>query len=77
MFFDLLKDFDEPLWDGCTNHNKLLVVAHVFNIKSDHGLSKVSYNRIVKWTRSISPEGNRLKQNFYVDKSMIKPLGLG
>ena len=48
MFFDLLKDFDEPLWDGCTNHNKLLVVAHVFNIKSDHGLSKVSYNRIVK-----------------------------
>jgi len=20
MFFDLLKDFDEPLWDVCTNH---------------------------------------------------------
>jgi len=19
-FFDLLKDFDEPLWDDCTNH---------------------------------------------------------
>jgi hypothetical protein len=28
--FDLLKDFDEPLWDGCTNHNKLSIVAHVF-----------------------------------------------
>jgi len=26
-FFDLLKDFDEPLWDSCTNHSKLLVVA--------------------------------------------------
>jgi hypothetical protein len=22
MFFDLLKDSDEPLWDGCTNHCK-------------------------------------------------------
>ena len=22
-FFDLLKDSDEPLWDGCTNHTKL------------------------------------------------------
>jgi hypothetical protein len=22
-FFDLLKDSNEPLWDGCTNHNKL------------------------------------------------------
>ena len=21
-FFDLLKDSDEPLWDGCTNHCK-------------------------------------------------------
>ena len=27
MFFDLLKDSDEPLCDGCTNHCKLLVVA--------------------------------------------------
>jgi len=26
-FFDLLKDSDEPLWDGCTNHNKLSGVA--------------------------------------------------
>jgi hypothetical protein len=22
-FFNLLKDSDEPLWDGCTNHTKL------------------------------------------------------
>jgi len=22
-FFNLLKDSDEPLWDGCTNHSKL------------------------------------------------------
>jgi hypothetical protein len=27
MFFYLLKDSDEPLWDGCTNHGKLSVVA--------------------------------------------------
>ena len=26
-FFDMLKDSDEPLWDGCTNHSKLSVVA--------------------------------------------------
>jgi hypothetical protein len=77
VFFDLLKDFDEPLRDGCTNHNKLLVVAHVFNIKSDHGLSEVCYNRIVEWARSILPEGNRLKHNVYAAKSMMKPLSLG
>jgi len=26
-FFDILKYSDEPLWDGCTNHSKLFVVA--------------------------------------------------
>jgi hypothetical protein len=26
-FFDLLKDSDEPLWDGCTNHSKLSAIA--------------------------------------------------
>jgi len=31
-FFDMLKDFDEPLWDGCTNHSKLSVVAQVFTV---------------------------------------------
>jgi len=76
-FFDLLKDFDEPLWDGCTNHSKLSVVAHVFTIKSDHGLSEGSYDKIMEWERSILPEGNKLKENLYAAKSIMKPLGLG
>jgi len=76
-FFDLLKDSDEPLWDGCTNHSKLSVVAQVFTIKSDHGLSEAGYDKIIKWARSILPEANMLKENFYAAKSMMKPLGLG
>jgi len=55
-FFDLLKDSDEPLWDGCTNHSKLSAVAQVFTIKSDHGLSEVGYDKIIEWARSILPE---------------------
>jgi hypothetical protein len=47
-FFDMLKDSDEPLWDGCTNHSKLSAVAHVFTIKSDHGLSEVGYDKIIE-----------------------------
>jgi hypothetical protein len=55
-FFDLLKDSNEPLWDGCTNHSKLLVIAQVFTIKSDHGLSEAGYDKIIEWARSILPE---------------------
>jgi hypothetical protein len=46
--FDLLKDSDEPLWDGCTNYIKLLVVAQVFTIKSGYGFSEAGYDKIVK-----------------------------
>jgi hypothetical protein len=46
-FFDLLKDSDEPLWDGCMNHSKLSIVAHVFTIKSDHGLSEAVMTRLL------------------------------
>jgi hypothetical protein len=75
-FFNLLKDSDEPLWDGCTNHSKLSVVTQVFTIKSDHGLSEAGYDKIIEWARSILPEGNKLKENFYTAKPMMKPLGL-
>jgi len=40
-------------------------------------LSEAGYDKIIEWTRSILPEGNRLKENFYAAKFMMKPLGLG
>jgi hypothetical protein len=44
-FFNLLKDFNELLWDGCINHSKLSIIAHVFTIKTDHGLNEVDYKK--------------------------------
>jgi hypothetical protein len=40
-------------------------------------LSEARYDKIIEWARSILPERNRLKENFYAAKSMIKPLSLG
>jgi hypothetical protein len=65
-FFDLLKDSNEPLWDGCTNHGKLSAVAQVFTIKSNHGLSEVGYDKIIKWARSILHES--LIMNLQLEK---------
>jgi hypothetical protein len=76
-FFDLLKDYDKSLWDGCINHSKLLTITKVFTIKSDHRLSETGYKRIVEWMRSILLERNKLKENVYIAKSMMKSLGLG
>jgi hypothetical protein len=49
----------------------------VFTIKSDDELSEAGYEKIIEWARSVLPEGNKLKENFYVAKSMMKSLGLG
>jgi len=32
---------------------------------------------MIEWARSVLPEENKLKKNFYAAKSMIKPLSLG
>ena len=59
------------------HHRKLLSIVHVFNIKSNQGLIEAGYDRIVELLRNILPEKNRLKENLYAAKSMIKPLDLG
>jgi hypothetical protein len=43
-----LKDSDEPLWDWCTNHNKLLAIEWMFTIKSYYKMIEVSYDNIIK-----------------------------
>jgi hypothetical protein len=45
----------------------------VFTIKLNHGLSESGYDKIIKWARNNLPESYRLKYNFYVVKSMMKP----
>jgi hypothetical protein len=49
----------------------------MFTIKSDYGLSKVGYDKIIERVRNILPERNKLKENLYATKYMMKPLGLG
>jgi len=65
FFFYLLKDSNEPLWNGYTNYNKLSIIAWVFVIKSDYGISEAGYDSIIRWAKNILLEKNKLKENFY------------
>ena len=38
---------------------------------------RMNQGYVIEWTRSILPKGNRLKENFYAAKSMMKPQDLG
>jgi hypothetical protein len=75
--FELFKDFDESLWDGCTNYSNLSAITRVFTVKSEYGLSKTHYDNIIEWVKNILPKWKKVKKHFYATKSMMKPLGLG
>lgn len=76
-FFKLLKDYDEPLWNRCRIQSKLSAITQVFVIKLDYKLSEISYDNILKWAKNILPKENKLKDNFYIAKSMTESLVLG
>ena len=56
------------------NHSKLSVITREFTIKSYHGLSEASFEH---YQMGEKHDENRLKENLYAIKSMMKPLGLG
>ncbi|XP_020550342.1 uncharacterized protein LOC110012142 [Sesamum indicum] len=76
-FFNLLKDADEPLWDGCKNHTKLSAVAQLLSIKSEYNLPEACYDRLVSTIKSMLPEDEKLPDNFYTTKKHLGKLGLG
>jgi hypothetical protein len=40
-------------------------------------LDETDYDKIIVQERTILPEGNKVKENIYSVKSMIRPFGLG
>ncbi|XP_074323740.1 uncharacterized protein LOC141660653 [Apium graveolens] len=76
-FFKLLDEGSEPLWDGCTKQSKLFAVATLLNIKADHNMSHECFESLLKAIKSMLPDSEKLPDNYYYCKKMVKKLGLG
>lgn len=76
-FYNMLKDADTPLWEGCTKQTRMSFVSQMLSIKTDYNLSTSCYNRIMATVTSSLPEGNRAPKDYYGAKKMLKGLGLG
>jgi hypothetical protein len=53
-FFKLLKDSEEPLWSGCTDHSIFSAILGLFNLKCEGGWSNASFTKLldgVTWYR--------------------------
>jgi len=76
-FYTLLRDADEPLWDGCHKHTKLSPISQLLNLKSEFNMSESCYDRMIVIIKSMLPETEKLPENFYRSKKMVNELGLG
>jgi len=63
-FFYLLKDSNEPLWDGCTNHSKLSAVAHVFTSSQITGWVRPGMTRLLNGQEAFYLKGTGWKRTF-------------
>jgi Transposase-associated domain len=78
LFYKMLKDADEPLWDGCDKQcTRLSCVSELLAIKSDCNLTKESFNRILSVIQKWLPKDNRLPLDYYRCKKVVKGLDLG
>jgi hypothetical protein len=75
-FYNLLRDADKPLLDGCKKHTKLSAVTQLFNLTSDFFMSESCYERMIVIIKSMLPDSKRLPNNFYRSKRMVRELGL-
>jgi hypothetical protein len=74
--YSLLRDANEPLWDGCLKHSKLSAVTQLLNLKSEFNMSERCYDRMVVIIKSMLPESEKLAENFYRSKKMLAELVL-
>lgn len=74
-FYDLLRDADVPLWDGC-ELSKLSFLVLLFNIKSSNKWSNKSINDLLAVLQQAIPNGKNLPGTFTEVKKIIGKLGL-
>ena len=75
-FYNLVRDADEPLWDGCENHTRLSAVLQLMNIKSEFNMSVNCFDRLLVAIKSMLPKDEKLPESFYRAKKMVNELGL-
>jgi hypothetical protein len=76
-FYDLLKDAEQPFYQGCTNYTKLSAILHLYHIKCLKGLTNDTFTLILQVLKDMLPSDAQLPKDYYEAKKIIKGLGLG
>ncbi|XP_042962378.1 uncharacterized protein LOC122296641 [Carya illinoinensis] len=76
-FYNMLKDADEPLYEGCTKHTKFSAIVRLWNMKCLGGLSNNIFTKLLEFVNELLPPGVSFPKNTYKAKKYMNELGLG
>ena len=76
IFYDLLKDADERLWDGC-DVSKLSTMTQLLHIKSTYGIPNKGFEAILRLMKGVLPKDEKLPESYYKMKQILRKHGLG
>ncbi|CAN1132472.1 hypothetical protein LINPERHAP2_LOCUS16281 [Linum perenne] len=75
-FYRLLKESEEPLYDGCKS-SKLATIVKLLHIKTQYKWSNKSFNMLLEMLKGdLLPRGSSLPDSYYEAKKIIRDLGL-
>lgn len=74
-FFDLLRDANQPLWEGC-ELSKLTFLVLLFHVKSSNKWSNKSLNDLLGLLQLALPNGANIPKTFAEARKIIVKLGL-
>ncbi|XP_042946110.1 uncharacterized protein LOC122279492 [Carya illinoinensis] len=76
-FYNMLKDVDEPLYEGCTKHTKFSDIVRLWNMKCLGGLSNSIFTKLLEFVNELLPPRASLPKNACEAKKYMNELGLG
>ncbi|XP_075645873.1 uncharacterized protein LOC142617065 [Castanea sativa] len=76
QFPKLLKDVEEPCYEGCTKFSKLSVIVYLYHLKCLLGWSNISITFLLQFLQELLPSSTKLPKDCYEAKKIIKDLGL-
>ena len=75
--FELLSEASKKsLYPVCKKYSKLSAVLTLFNIKSKHGWTDISFTSLLTALSDMLPGGNEIPKYYYYAKKLMCPFGL-
>ncbi|XP_035548643.1 uncharacterized protein LOC118349177 [Juglans regia] len=75
-FYNMLKDADETLYEGCTKHSRFSAIVRLWNMKCLGGWSNNSFVELLEFLNELLPSGASLLKNTYVAEKYMSDLEL-